>query len=271
MSAEKDYILGTHDEEIARLGLQHQVWRPHMLAAWMRGGMTRGSKVVDIGAGPGYATLDAAEIVGPKGQVIAVERSGQFLEFARRQAEQRALAWVSFQQADLVEDDLQLAGFDLAWCRWVASFVSSPQRLVERLAAALRVGGKAVLHEYAHYATWRVVPRNDRFESFVEEVMASWRATGGEPDIAAVLVPLLASAGFEIIGLRPLIFAVRPTDFMWRWPAAFIASNPPRLVELGRVQSAWAEALQKEFDALGENPNAVILTPLVLEIIAEKR
>ncbi len=28
-----DYVLGTHDAEIARLGLQHRVWRESMLAA----------------------------------------------------------------------------------------------------------------------------------------------------------------------------------------------------------------------------------------------
>src|SRR5438094_1173159 len=29
--SEKDYILGTHDEELLRLGLQHRVWRPVVL------------------------------------------------------------------------------------------------------------------------------------------------------------------------------------------------------------------------------------------------
>jgi len=43
MPLDSDYVLGTHDEEIARLGIQHQVWRPHMLDAWARAGMTRGS------------------------------------------------------------------------------------------------------------------------------------------------------------------------------------------------------------------------------------
>ena len=41
MNTETDYVLGTHDEEIARLGIQHQVWRPYMLDAWSRAGITR--------------------------------------------------------------------------------------------------------------------------------------------------------------------------------------------------------------------------------------
>lgn len=31
MMADRDYLLGTHDGELERLGLQHRVWRPAVL------------------------------------------------------------------------------------------------------------------------------------------------------------------------------------------------------------------------------------------------
>jgi len=74
MGAERDYVLGTHEEELARLGLQHRVWRPVALDCWQRAGITVGKRVLDVGAGPGYAAIDLAEIVGPKGEVVALER-----------------------------------------------------------------------------------------------------------------------------------------------------------------------------------------------------
>jgi SAM-dependent methyltransferase len=270
MTNEADYILGTHDEEIARLGTQHQVWRPYMLDAWTRAGVTRGSRVVDFGAGPGYATCDAAEIVGRHGQVTAIERSTEFVNYARRQIDRREMTWVRFVEADLVADDVPLSGFDLAWCRWVASFVSSPPILLRRIADSLRVGGRVVFHEYQDYSTWRVIPNTQRLDSFVGEVMASWRTSGGEPDIAASLLPLLPTVGMKVIELRPLIFALRPSDFAWHWPASFVISNSQRLVDLGRMPRSGADALQREFRELEKNPNAVMVTPLVLEIIAEK-
>lgn len=270
MPTDSDYVLGTHAEEIARLGTQHQVWRPHMLDAWARAGITRGSRVVDFGAGPGYATCDAAEIVGRPGHVTAIERSPQFLDYARRQSERREISWASFIQADLVDDDLALTGFDLAWCRWVASFVSSPAILLRRIADSLRIGGRAVLHEYQNYATWRVIPSSRRLDHFVGEVMSSWRASGGEPDVAALLLPLMTGVRLKLLGLRPLIFAIRPADFAWAWPASFVAGGAQRLVELGRMQRGDADALQADFRTLEQNPNAVMITPLVLEIIAEK-
>src|ERR1044071_806657 len=79
MTTERDYVLGTHDEELARLGLQHRVWRPVVLDCWQRAGITVGKRVLDIGAGPGYATLDLAEIVGSTGVVVAIERSKNFI------------------------------------------------------------------------------------------------------------------------------------------------------------------------------------------------
>jgi SAM-dependent methyltransferase len=56
-----DYVLGTHDEEIARLGLQHQAWRSRALAAWQKGEFGPGQTVLDVGCGPGFASLDIGE------------------------------------------------------------------------------------------------------------------------------------------------------------------------------------------------------------------
>ena len=74
MAKERDYVLGTHEEEISRLGLQHRVWRPVALDCWQRAGVTVGSRVLDLGAGPGYAAVDLAEIVGSTGKIVALER-----------------------------------------------------------------------------------------------------------------------------------------------------------------------------------------------------
>src|SRR4029077_4563553 len=132
-----DYVLGTHDEEVARLGLQHRVWRPSTTDCWRRAGITAGSRVIDVGAGPGYATVDLAEIVGARGEVLAVERSARFLEVAKQACAARGFSQVRFREADLVAETLGPLNFDYAWCRWVASFVSSPEKLINNIAGGL--------------------------------------------------------------------------------------------------------------------------------------
>lgn len=266
---ERDYVLGTHDEEIARLGIQHRVWRPRVLDCWQRAGLRPGWRVLDVGAGPGYATLDLAEIVGPAGEVVALERSSRFLRHAEQACRERGLAQVRLLEVDLAEP-LQLEGFDAAWCRWVAAFVPAPATLIASIARALKPGGVAIFHEYADYGTWRLAPRKPAVESFVQKVMEAWRASGGEPDIALLLPTMLENAGLRMRHLAPVISALRPQEFGWLWLASFVESGLKRLQDLGRADAAWAETVRREFLQAETEPATVMITPLVFEIIAER-
>jgi SAM-dependent methyltransferase len=270
-NSDADYVLGTHDEEVARLGLQHRVWRPIATDCWRRAGITTGSRVIDVGAGPGYATVDLAEIVGPTGEVLAVERSARFLEVAKQSCAARRLSQVRFQEADLMDHPLGPLHFDYAWCRWVASFVSSPEKLINNIASALRPGGLAIFHEYSHYETFRLAPRRPAVESFAQEVMKSWRAAGGEPDVALEFPRLFAAAGLEVIEVHPRALTVSPRSYVWQWPASFIEINLVRMRELGRVTEEWCDAVRREFAEAEADPTTLVTTPLFLEIIARRR
>src|SRR3954447_24696526 len=103
---EGDYVLGTGDEEVRRLQLQHTVWRPMMLDCWQRAGIGSGARVLDLGAGPGYAAFELAEIVGPTGEVVALERSQHFVEVLTNRIRERGLANIKVEQRDLATDDL---------------------------------------------------------------------------------------------------------------------------------------------------------------------
>ena len=202
MRDETDYVLGTNDEELDRLGLQHRVWRPVVTECWQRAGITHGWRVLDVGAGPGYATADLAEIVGPTGSVLGIERSARFLEAARERCRRRGLTNVEFREADLMEVSLGQLGLDASWCRWVASFVSSPEKLDRtKSAGALRPGGVAIFTNTAITGPGVDAETASDGEVFAHEVMASWRATGGEPDVARALTThLLREAGMRVSG-----------------------------------------------------------------------
>lgn len=267
---ERDYILGTHDEELQRLGLQHRVWRPYVLECWRKAGIGSGSRVLDLGAGPGYATVDLAEIVGPSGRIVALERSHKFVTALEKTIRARALRNVEVHEIDLMTDALPGGDYDFSWCRWVASFVSDPALLIEKLAAILPKGSSAIFHEYGHYTTWRFSPRLPKQEEFAAKVAESWRAAGGEADIALRLLPLLSAGGFSLRSITPRIFCLGPTDEMWQWPGTFIPIGVARLQEIGLLDRQFAEELTAEFTRANLNPDARMITPLVLEIVAEK-
>jgi ubiquinone/menaquinone biosynthesis C-methylase UbiE len=271
VTAERDYFLGTHDEELRRLGLQHRVWRPTVLECWRRAGIGPGSRVLDVGAGPGYAAADLAEIVGPRGEVVAVERSGRFVEAGREMLARHGIANVRYHELDLMADPLPESGFDASWCRWVACFVTSPPLLLDKIAAAVRPGGTAIFHEYIQYDSLRLEPAGSRMAEFVQQVEQGWRAAGGEPDIAPTVVALLQERGFSVRDAIPRVFCVRPGDGMWEWPASFIDIHLRHQLELGRIDRAWAEAVRSELAAAEQKSATLLVTPMVLEIVAEKR
>jgi len=267
---DRDYVLGTHDEELARLGLQHRVWLPVVLDCWHRAGVTVGKRALDVGAGPGYATVDLAEIVGPTGEVIALERSQNFVRAMEEACRARSLTNVKIHEIDLMTDDVPAVDYDFAWCRWVVSFVNDPALLIRKLARVMPKRSLSIFHEYGHYETWRFLPRLPMQERFREHVIATWRESGGEPDGAAGLSELLADNGFAIRSARPHVFCLRPRDYMWQWPATFIETYLPRLIEMGRIDKQFADQVRAALANAEKNPNTLMITPLVLEIIAEK-
>jgi SAM-dependent methyltransferase len=267
-AAERDYVLGTHDEEIERLGLQHRVWRPRVLDAWRRAGFSAGQTLLDVGAGPGYATLDLAEIAGPAGRVVALERSRRFLDALEENRRRRALGNIETREIDLDDGVWPDLAADGAWCRWIFAFVKRPKSLLERLSRALRPGAALVVHEYFDYSTWRLAPPTPEIEEFVRLVMESWRAGGGEPDIGLRLPRWLDETGFALRSLRPFVDVVAPADDIWRWPAAFLDVGLRRLVDLGHLDDARARAIAAAFAAREREPDTFMITPAVIELVA---
>jgi SAM-dependent methyltransferase len=267
----KDYVLGTHDAEIERLGLQHRAWRQRALDAWHTAGIGVGQTVLDVGCGPGYASLDLAELVGASGRIMAIDKSERFLGAFDAACRQRHLHNIIAYRADLDADEFPEVVADRAWCRWVFAFVKNPRAVLSRMAAALRPDGVIVLHEYFDYSTWRAAPPCAELEEFVSAVMASWRNNGGEPDVALWLPHWLEELGYEIRSARPIVDVVQPDHLSWTWLATFVEVGRARLVELGYLSPGHAESIWQAFSQLQATPGARMITPGVLEIVAARR
>lgn len=270
MSEEKTYVIGTHDAEIERLGLQHRVWRPCVLDFWRLAGLTEGMTVIDAGAGPGYAAADLSEIVGPNGHVVAVERSHRFVSALKSRATTQELSNIEAVESDLLDYDWPKDFAARIWCRWVLAFVTDPAKVLRGMVQALKPGGALMLHEYYDYASWHLAPRSPEFEAYVAKVIASWRATGGEPDIGLALPRLLSDLGLEVELVRPVVFAAHPDDFVWQWPTTFARSNAYVMAENGVIPRAEAERIDTILAQYEADPAAMVITPGVLQIVARK-
>lgn len=263
MASQTDYILGTHDEEIHRLGVQHAAWRADALAAWRTAGIGPRQTILDVGCGPGFAALDLAESVGSGGRVVAIDRSERFLAALGARGREN----ITLYRADLDCGEFPDVRADGAWCRWILTFSRNPRAVLARVAKAIRPGGTIVLHEYFDYSTWRAAPQCEPLERFVDAVMRSWRDSGGEPDVALLLPAWLAKLGFTLRKVRPIVNAVQPGDAKWAWLRAFVNVNRARLVELGYLSANEAVEIWEAWERMEKTPGAWMITPGVLEII----
>ena len=269
--AEQEYVLGTHDEEVARLQLQHEVWRSQMLDAWRRARFGKGQTILDIGSGSGNASLDLAASVGTSGRVIAIDKSRRFLDVVESRARAAGVSNVTTFECDLDRDPLPDVVADGAWNRWVLSFTAEPRELVRRVADRLRPDGVFVVHEYFDYATWRTAPSSPEIGAFVRSVMTAWRDSGGEPDLGRQLPRWFDELGFDVEHVRPIVEAATPSQPKWQWLAAFIQSGRRRLESLGALTSSESQAIGEALTRLAADPRTLMFTPAVLEIIARRR
>lgn len=273
MTSDAEYVLGTHDAERDRLVFQHGLWLDEARRAWAAASIGRGSRVLDIGCGPGLATESLLDAVGAEGTVAGIELSPQFAAQARARCAAAGRPDTSIVELDLMRDPLPTSmwsAFDAVWCRWLAMFVRTPERLADVAFEALRPDGRIVMHEYYDYGTYSLRPEGPRVGEFVERAIASFARDGGDAHVARRLPAMLADRGFEILSLRPIARIGRPGEPLWNWPAGFIRTYGPRLVELGFADRPWLDALLHEVALAERRPGAYFVAPSVLEIVARR-
>ncbi|MBI3724342.1 methyltransferase domain-containing protein [bacterium] len=268
---EREYVLGTSQDELTRLGFQHSVWRAQACALWERAGFAPGHTILDVGAGPGFATQDLARLVGPGGRVIAADISQRFIEHLTESTRRLGLENVTPVLRDVQDLDIEKESVDGAYVRWVLSFVPDPERVVRGVARALRPGAVFAMQEYVAYSSMRLAPPSAACERVVRAVIESWRLRGGNSDVGLVLPGILERAGLSVRELTPISRVARPGSALWQWPEGFFKNYVPTLVASGLLTEDEQRAFFLDWNARARDPDAFFLSPLVLDVIAVKR
>ena len=269
-TGEKEYVLGTDDDELSRLGLQHQLWAEFTARGWERAGFGRGQNLIDVGCGPGYATFDLAARVGSTGSITAIDQSEKFIGHIQRQMQTRGVSNIRPTIRNVERLQLPARSFDGAYARWVFCFVKKPQAVVAGMARSLKKGGVFVIHDYFNYESVLIAPNHKIFHKFFQMVSRSWKIHGGDPDIGSRLPQILSSSGFRIRETNPILRSARPGSPLWQWPDSFFRNYVPALVEMKLLTATEAAEFRREWKKRSHDPSSVFITPPMLEIIAEK-
>ncbi len=229
------YPLGRSDTETRRLLLQGQLNAPITRRLLVEAGVGAGMRALDVGTGAGDVALLAAELVGPSGRVVGIDANPVILETARERARVSGLSHVSFEVADIGNEELGLErDFDAIVGRFVLLFQDDPVAVLRRLVRHLRPGGIVAFQE-PDLARGSVavppVPTLDQVRGWLQHLTARLGPNG---EMGSRLYAVFQDAGLPPPQLRLQAVIGGGPD----WPgyevvAETLRSLLPRLVELG--------------------------------------
>jgi SAM-dependent methyltransferase len=114
---------------------------------WRAAGVVTGMRVLDVGCGVGDTTFLAAELVGPSGFVIGVDRSADAILTARQRAEAAGRLNVQFVEGELGSPIAHQDSFDVVVGRLVLVHQPNIVAALRSVRPLVRQGGIFAFHE----------------------------------------------------------------------------------------------------------------------------
>jgi ubiquinone/menaquinone biosynthesis C-methylase UbiE len=116
--------------------------RPALNAMLDEAALRPGMRVLDLGAGTGDTTLDAARRVGPTGSVLAVDISRPMLDVLTEEARKVGLTNITTLAGDAAALELPPVGFDAAISANCVQFIPDVGAALRAVRRALRPGAR---------------------------------------------------------------------------------------------------------------------------------
>ncbi|NHF60856.1 methyltransferase domain-containing protein [Flavobacteriaceae bacterium TP-CH-4] len=266
---DRPYILGTDQEELYRLGLQHQVWAEEAQRGWRAAGFRAGQILLDLGCGPGYCTKELAFIAGKEGKVIGVDKSKAYIDYVQRLAQLYDLN-IEAIASDFDAMQLPPESLDGLYCRWALAWIPNPEEILQKVYRALKPGGKMVIQEYYDWSLLQTEPKKEALTKAIARALKSFKDTEYEIDIGRYLPGMLEALGMRVRSVRPMVKLPTPNSSEWLWPKTFFQSYFPRLIPQGYLNEEEVAHALADLEALEQTSGASMATCLMVEVIAEK-
>ena len=127
-------------------------------------GLRPGQTFLDIGAGTGYFSFPAAEIVGGTGRVIAADVSGEMLEEIEKRAAAKGVNTIETRKSEEYDVLIEQETIDTALMAAVLHEIDDKERFVTMAAKVLKPGGSLSIVEWVKKIMNMGPPVEDRLE-----------------------------------------------------------------------------------------------------------
>ncbi len=246
------YVHGYSAAEAMRLNSQASI-----LVEFIHRGVCfpAGSRILEAGCGTGAQTIELVR-QHPECELIAIDRFAESLAIAEERVRSQAqlantrFADVRFRVADLNALPFGAAEFDGAFLCFVLEHLPDVARALSEIKRVLKPGAKLHAFEGDHgsVTAW---PNDPAIYRLVAAVAGYQSEQGGDACIGRRLCPVLLSAGFHQVTVRPYVAysdAVRP-----EWREAFTKATFTDMMALQRdavlarallTETEWQEGME---------------------------
>jgi SAM-dependent methyltransferase len=264
-ASDSGYRLGSGAVELERLSRQGRILWPATRMLFQAAGIGPGMRVLDLGSGAGDVSFAVAELVGPAGAVVGVERSADAVATATARARQQGLGNVDFVVGD-IHEPAPGGPYDAIVGRLVLMYVPDPAAVLRTQATRLRPGGVVAPIELdlPSGGTRPPTPLASRMLSWVTDAFARADIAGS---LGTRLWTVLREAGVRplgMVGVQPHFGPGDPDGPAML--AGIVRSLLPLMVQTGiaTAQQVEAETLEKRMTEEMVAASAVFAHPNLL-------
>jgi ubiquinone/menaquinone biosynthesis C-methylase UbiE len=271
MSDDPAYSLALSDAEVARYRMMASIARATEADTWTRAGIVPGARVADVGCGPGLVLVELADVVGPDGSVVGIDRGQAEIETALGLIAQAGATNATALVADAWATGIEPGSLDVVNIRHVlAHNTAAHQRdILAHALDLLRPGGHLYLLDVDLTAA-RTDPYDADMTDMTETYVRHLADTGRDGAVGPRLGSSVMAVGFELVERIPSVImppsealaTIRPP--MWAARDAMVASGHADAADLAR----WDAALTR-FAASAVERRAAVFNP-VHAVIARK-
>jgi len=189
------YVMGFTNRESERLMRQGAIMREPTAATFRAAGIVSGMRVLDLGSGAGDVAMLAAELVGPTGSVLGLDRDADSVAWATQRVTEAGYTNIRFQACEFHEftDERH---FDAMVGRFILMYLPEPSTVLMRLSNQLRSGGIIAFFEPDYTVLSIARPDVPLARQCEQWFVAALRASGASVDMGMRLYQTFREAGF---------------------------------------------------------------------------
>ncbi len=251
MSRPDDVYTHGHHESVLR---SHRWRTAENSAGYLLDALTPGTRLLDVGCGPGTITLDFARRVAP-GDVVGIDREPEVLESARDAAREAGVDNVQFVPGDVYALEFDDGEFAVVHAHQVLQHLTDPVAALREMQRVCAPGGMVAARD-SDYAAFTWFPDDPRLTRWLELYHDVARSNDAEPDAGRHLLQWAHAAGFATVEASASVWCfASDIDRAWwggMWSDRVVASafaeqavdrgfaNRDELEDLSDAWRAWS-------------------------------